>query len=185
MSLALLISCDMEISRTVINLAYRDIVTLQLGHWPLLTRTRYVCTCVGAGSGMGGGIRKIKAIRWGAYYYSLVLKAQPYKYDMYKSSLRHIHDPVLSSLKMKVIRFFLKENGWPLLDRKMSGKPRWWSKIWEDWKIVSFKIFLSPPLLPPSFWPILFFGRNLQVARDSLVGIATRYRTDGPGVESL
>jgi hypothetical protein len=26
--------------------------------------------------------------------------------DMYKSSLRHIHDPVLSSLKMKGIRFF-------------------------------------------------------------------------------
>jgi hypothetical protein len=25
-------------------------------------------------------------------------------YDMYKSSLRHIHDPVLSSLKMKGIR---------------------------------------------------------------------------------
>jgi hypothetical protein len=26
--------------------------------------------------------------------------------DMYKSSLRHIHDPVLSSLKMEGIRFF-------------------------------------------------------------------------------
>jgi hypothetical protein len=26
--------------------------------------------------------------------------------DMYKSSLRHIHDPVLSSLKMKGIRLF-------------------------------------------------------------------------------
>jgi hypothetical protein len=35
-----------------------------------------------------------------------VLNAQPCKYDMYKSSLRHIHDPVLSSLKMKGIRFF-------------------------------------------------------------------------------
>jgi hypothetical protein len=57
---------------------------------------------------MGGGIRKIKAIRRGAYYYSLVLNAQPCKYDMYKSSLRHIlvHDPVLSSLKMKGIRSF-------------------------------------------------------------------------------
>jgi hypothetical protein len=91
----------LETSRTVINLAYRDIVTSQRGHWPLLIRTRYVCTCVGAGSGMGGGIRKVKSIRWGAYYYSLVLNAQPYKYDMYKSSLRHIHDPVLSSLKTK------------------------------------------------------------------------------------
>jgi hypothetical protein len=36
-----------------------------------------------------------------------VLNAQPCKYDMYKSSLRHIHDPVLSSLKIKGIRFFL------------------------------------------------------------------------------
>jgi hypothetical protein len=127
----------LEISRTVINLAYRVIVTSQRGHWPLLIGTRYVCTCVGAGSGMGGGIRKIKAIRWGAYYYSLVLtlilltwrirwapnnaskwqmgfnsafkglNAQPCKYDMYKSSLIHIHDPVLSSLKMKGIRFYL------------------------------------------------------------------------------
>jgi hypothetical protein len=78
----------LEISRTVINLAYRDIVTSQWGHWPLLIRTRYVCTCVGVGSGMGGGIRKNKAIRWGAYYYSFVLNAQPCKYDMYKSSLR-------------------------------------------------------------------------------------------------
>jgi hypothetical protein len=34
-----------------------------------------------------------------------VLNAQPCKYDMYKSSLRHIHDPVLSSLKMKGICF--------------------------------------------------------------------------------
>jgi hypothetical protein len=32
-----------------------------------------------------------------------------FTYDMYKSSLRHIHDPVLSSLKMEGIRlvFFL------------------------------------------------------------------------------
>jgi hypothetical protein len=94
----------LEISRTVINLAYRNIVTSHRGHWPLLIRTRYVCTCVSAGSGMGGGIRKIKAIRWDVYYYSLVLNVQPCKYDMYKSSLRHIHDPVFSSLKMKGIR---------------------------------------------------------------------------------
>jgi hypothetical protein len=44
----------LEISRGVINLAYRDIVTLQRGHCPLLMRTRYVCTCVGAVRGMGG-----------------------------------------------------------------------------------------------------------------------------------
>jgi hypothetical protein len=34
--------------------------------------------------------------------------------DMYKSSLRHIHDPVLSSLNMKVIRllfYFLLRKG--------------------------------------------------------------------------
>jgi hypothetical protein len=62
---------------------------------------------VGAGSGMGGGIRKIKAIRLGAYYYSLVLNAQPCKYDIYKSSRRHIHDPVPSSLKVKGIRFYI------------------------------------------------------------------------------
>jgi hypothetical protein len=70
--------------------------------------------CVGTGRGLGGGIRKIKAIRWGAYYYSLVLNTYCcYAYrlyfltcDMYKSSLRHIHDPVLSSLKMKGIRLF-------------------------------------------------------------------------------
>jgi hypothetical protein len=49
---------------------YRDIVTSHRGQWLLLIRTRYVCTCVGAGSGMGGGIRKIKAIRWGAYYFN-------------------------------------------------------------------------------------------------------------------
>jgi hypothetical protein len=50
---------------------YRDIMTSQRGHWPLLIRTRYVWTCVGADSGMGGGIRKIKAIRWGAYYFNV------------------------------------------------------------------------------------------------------------------
>jgi hypothetical protein len=40
---------------------YRDIVTPEWGHWPLLIRTRYVCTCVGAGSGMGGGNKKNKS----------------------------------------------------------------------------------------------------------------------------
>jgi hypothetical protein len=39
-----------------------------------------------------------------------VLNAQPCKYDMYKSSLRHIYDPVLSSLKMKGIRFFVSSS---------------------------------------------------------------------------
>jgi hypothetical protein len=97
----------LEITRTVINFAYRDIVTSQRGHWPLLIRTRYVCTCVGAGSGMGGGISKMKAIRWGAYYYSLVLNVQPCKYDMYKSSLRHIR-----GLLEKYLTVFFYANTW-------------------------------------------------------------------------
>jgi hypothetical protein len=88
---------------------------------------------VGAGCG-GVGEQRTKAIRCGAYYYSIVLNAHRVTsmadtdidavkkqnnaerivvmcigyifltYDMYKSSLRHIHDPVLSSLKMKGIR---------------------------------------------------------------------------------
>jgi hypothetical protein len=44
----------LEISRTVINLAYRDIVTSQRGHCPLLIRTSYVCTCLGAVAGWVG-----------------------------------------------------------------------------------------------------------------------------------
>jgi hypothetical protein len=84
----------------------------------------------------GVGEQRTKAIRCGACYYSIVLKEHRvtsmadtdidavkkrnnaerivvmcigYIFltcDMYKSSLRHIHDPVLSSLKMKGIRFF-------------------------------------------------------------------------------
>jgi hypothetical protein len=34
----------LEISCTLINLAYRDIVTSQREHWPPLIRTRFVCT---------------------------------------------------------------------------------------------------------------------------------------------
>jgi hypothetical protein len=53
---------------------------------------------VGAGGGRGRGTKiKTKANLCGACYLTC---------DMYKSSLRHIHDPVLSSLKMKGIRFF-------------------------------------------------------------------------------
>jgi hypothetical protein len=62
----------------------------------VILHTRYVSTCVGAGSERGRGTKiKTKANRCGAYYLMC---------DMYKSSLRHIHDPVLSSLKMKGIR---------------------------------------------------------------------------------
>jgi hypothetical protein len=92
-----------------------------------ILHTRYVCPCVGAGGGRGRGTKiktnvilhtryvstwmgagggrdretkiKTKANCCGACYLTC---------DMYKSSLRHtcIHDPVLSSLKMKGIRFF-------------------------------------------------------------------------------
>jgi hypothetical protein len=59
-----------------------------------------------------------------------VLNAQRCKYDMYKSSLRHIHDPVVSSLKMKGIRsFFLTLTEvfsvlFPQLYGKCQGKTR-------------------------------------------------------------
>jgi hypothetical protein len=62
----------------------------------VILHTRYVCACVGAG---GERCRRTKMItianRCGPCYLTC---------DMYKSSLRHIHDPVLSSLKMKGIR---------------------------------------------------------------------------------
>jgi hypothetical protein len=62
----------------------------------VILHTRYVSTCVGAGGGWGRETKiKTKANRCGACYLTC---------DMYKSSLRHKHDPVLSSLKMKVIR---------------------------------------------------------------------------------
>jgi hypothetical protein len=68
----------------------------------------------------GVGKQRTKAIYCGACYYSIVLNAHRVTimadivvmcigyifltYDVYKFSLRHIHDPVLSSLKMKGIR---------------------------------------------------------------------------------
>jgi hypothetical protein len=59
----------------------------------VILHTRYVSTCVEVGGGRGRGTKIItKANRCGACYLTC---------DMYKSSLRHIHDPVLSSLKMK------------------------------------------------------------------------------------
>jgi hypothetical protein len=62
---------------------------------------RYVSTCVGAGGWRGRGTKlKTKANRCGACYLTC---------DKYMSSLRHIHDPVLSSLKMKDIRLLF----WP------------------------------------------------------------------------
>jgi hypothetical protein len=62
----------------------------------VILHTHYVSTCVGAGGGRGRGTKiKTKANRCGACYLTC---------DMYKSSLKHIHDPVLLSLKMKGIR---------------------------------------------------------------------------------
>jgi hypothetical protein len=59
--------------------------------------TRYVSTCVGAGCGRGRGTKmKTKANRFGECYFLTC--------DKYKSSLRHIHDPVLLLLKTKGIR---------------------------------------------------------------------------------
>jgi hypothetical protein len=95
---------------------HRDIVTSQWGHCPLLIRVSGITWCgsklletltlvrvtyarVGAGSGMGGGRRKTHVL---LLYVSVIFLTC----DMYKSSLRHIHDPVLSSLKMKGILFF-------------------------------------------------------------------------------
>jgi hypothetical protein len=55
--------------------------------------TRYVSTCVGAVCGWGMGIK-----------ISITDTHNNNTCDKYKSSLRHIHDPVRSSLKMKGIR---------------------------------------------------------------------------------
>jgi hypothetical protein len=51
---------------------------------------------------------KTKANRCGVCYYSIVVMRVRLcfgTYYVYKSSIRHIHDPVLSSLKMKGIRY--------------------------------------------------------------------------------
>jgi hypothetical protein len=60
----------------------------------VILHTCYVSTCVGAGCGKGRGTKNKSYPLW-----SMLLLT----YDMYKSSLRHTHDPVLSSLKMKGI----------------------------------------------------------------------------------
>jgi hypothetical protein len=96
----------------------------------VILHTRYVCACVGAGGRRGGGIKiKTNVILYTRYVSTCVgadggrsrgtkIKTKPNRCgscyltcDMYKSSLRHIHDPVLSSLKMKGIRLFCI-SGW-------------------------------------------------------------------------
>jgi hypothetical protein len=59
----------------------------------VILHTRYVSTCVGAVRGRGRGTK-----------ISITDTHNNSTCDMYKSSPRHIHDPVLSSLKMKGIR---------------------------------------------------------------------------------
>jgi hypothetical protein len=61
----------------------------------VILHTRNVSTCVGAGCGRGRGTKNKSYPRWSMLFLM---------YDMYKSNVRHIHDPVLSSLKMKGIR---------------------------------------------------------------------------------
>jgi hypothetical protein len=54
--------------------------------------------------------KKTKAIRCGACYYSIVITrigCTLLTCNMYMSDLRHIHDPVFSSLKMKGILFLI------------------------------------------------------------------------------
>jgi hypothetical protein len=55
----------------------------------VIIHMRYVSACVGAGGGRGRGTK---------------IKTKVILHDKYMSSLRHIHDPVLLSLKMKGIR---------------------------------------------------------------------------------
>jgi hypothetical protein len=57
--------------------------------------------------GRGRKTKQTKAIRCGACYYSIVftrIGCSLLTCDMYMSDLRHIHDPVLSSLKMEGAR---------------------------------------------------------------------------------
>jgi hypothetical protein len=69
--------------------------------------TPYVSTCVGAGGGRSRGTKiKTKANRCGPCYYSIMFLTC----DKHKSSLRHIHDPVLLSLKMKGLIFLFSQS---------------------------------------------------------------------------
>jgi hypothetical protein len=73
----------------------------------VILHTRYVSICVGAGGGKGRGTKlKTKANRCGTCYL---------RCDTYKSILRHIHDPVLSSLKMKGIRLLFSFSAFLLI----------------------------------------------------------------------
>jgi hypothetical protein len=125
-SLAALISCDLG------NLVHRTVTLWRHtwdidrcvgagsgmggGNWPLLIHVGYHVTRFKASQNVNVGMRYV--CTWGrvagwvgkeekhahcCYAYQLYF----FTCDMYKSSLRHIHDLVLSSLKMKGILSFL------------------------------------------------------------------------------
>jgi hypothetical protein len=50
--------------------------------------------------------------------------------------------------------------------------------------IIGFCTYQSSQALNPSFFPYYFKYYSARTGRDSVVGIATRYRLDGPGIES-
>jgi hypothetical protein len=71
--------------------------------------TRYVSTYVGAGCGRGRETKKTNAIRCGACYSIAFTRigCTLLTCDMRMCRERHIHDPVLSSLKMEGTRLLL------------------------------------------------------------------------------
>jgi hypothetical protein len=86
----------------------------------VILHTRYVSTCVGAGCGRGRGTKNKSYPLWSMLFLT---------YDMYKSSLRHIHYPVLSSLKMKGIRF-LNRAMYEIMWRNITESDRSQTSIW-------------------------------------------------------
>jgi hypothetical protein len=73
----------------------------------VILHTRYVSTYVGAGCGRVGEERKQKPSAVAHVIIVSFLRVSVFTLltcDMYMSDLRHIHDPVLSSLKMEGIR---------------------------------------------------------------------------------
>jgi hypothetical protein len=96
---------------------HRDIVTSQRGHWPLLIRVSGITWRSSKLLETLTLVRVTYAHVWArvagwvgeeenhTYFYAYRLYFLTC--DMYKSSLRHIHDPVLLSLKMKGILSFI------------------------------------------------------------------------------
>jgi hypothetical protein len=96
--------------------------------------------------GRGRGTKKTKAIRCGAYYYSIVftrIGCTLLTCDVYMSDLRHIHDPVLSSLKMEGISLLLLFHIYET--RHVSGDTppiikslnlQWQALVFYTWKFV-------------------------------------------------